>query len=828
MDRVTSYPGALIAETDPLRAQQNAMIALGWSLQATLGTATALDGFALTPTTPASLVLNLAPGTITQIRSTEATPWSSLPANTATSIIKQGVMHEVDPITFTPPTTTGFSQAFLIQAQYADLDTNPVLLPYYNAANPAQPYSGPGGNGQSQNTARLGIVAIQVKAGVAVNGAPTIPAPDAGWVGMHVVVLSAGQTSISSGNIAVYSAAPFVPVKLPGVPAGVQSGAWTLGLDTGAADAYAVTLNPNKGAPVLGQRAFVRFANANATSTPVISVNGLPNSALLRRDGGSPFAGDIPTNGWRSIFFDGAAWRLEGLAPGDLITGLQRLTVTPWIPVISRTTTTPPSSPATGDTYLVPTGATGAWSGQANKITEWTFGGWVFVSARDGHGIGLPNGDVWIKVGGVYVPLPSRVHRALTLSADLAVKGYRDAPLGPYAQDDVWIVGATPTGDFAGQASKIAVYSGGAWVFLTPVVGMLANYKDGTAFAMMWWTGTEWKALSSLNAIVQPTTINVAASGGSASPVNPLAGDAFDTVANAVTWLQNWSILGAGSVLLALWAGVHIVAGGYALAHPYASKITIRGAALPGAFPVHTDVVSTVPASRTAIRAKFSAIVSTTGSGVIFDSSFSSVQQIMFDHDGNGANADSAVMQRGATRGLFVNCYAFGCKLADGTGINISTSLSASLVWRDSGCAHYDNGAVARQNCLVETSTVSLSVCVFKEGKSALAAYTNGQINTSGGILLHNNTTAALNCGVNGLIRVGGTSALFDGNAANTFNISGRVEVSATSVTLNTQTGSFSHIAQAGGYSSVPNVGANTCSPTANTVGNDNSYIRRY
>lgn len=39
--------------------------------------------------------------------------------------------------------------------------------------------------------------------------------------------------------------------------------------------------------------------------------------------------------------------------------------------VISHTTTAPPGSPADGDVYIVPASATGAWSGQTDKIARW-------------------------------------------------------------------------------------------------------------------------------------------------------------------------------------------------------------------------------------------------------------------------------------------------------------------------------------------------------------------------------------------------------------------------------------------------------------------------
>lgn len=44
--------------------------------------------------------------------------------------------------------------------------------------------------------------------------------------------------------------------------------------------------------------------------------------------------------------------------------------------IISRSLTTPPGSPAEGALYIPATGATGAWSGHANKIVQWANGGW--------------------------------------------------------------------------------------------------------------------------------------------------------------------------------------------------------------------------------------------------------------------------------------------------------------------------------------------------------------------------------------------------------------------------------------------------------------------
>jgi hypothetical protein len=43
---------------------------------------------------------------------------------------------------------------------------------------------------------------------------------------------------------------------------------------------------------------------------------------------------------------------------------------------------------------------------------------------------------------------------------------------------DSYIVAAAPTGAWAGQAGKVAVWSGSAWVFGTPRVGWVAYIED--------------------------------------------------------------------------------------------------------------------------------------------------------------------------------------------------------------------------------------------------------------------------------------------------------------------------------------------------------------
>ncbi|HEX8640102.1 MAG TPA: DUF2793 domain-containing protein [Allosphingosinicella sp.] len=56
----------------------------------------------------------------------------------------------------------------------------------------------------------------------------------------------------------------------------------------------------------------------------------------------------------------------------------------------------PPTSPETGASWIVGSGATGAWSGQADRLATWTEGGWRFAAPVSGM-------LVWNKAAGVWM-----------------------------------------------------------------------------------------------------------------------------------------------------------------------------------------------------------------------------------------------------------------------------------------------------------------------------------------------------------------------------------------------------------------------------------------
>jgi len=75
-----------------------------------------------------------------------------------------------------------------------------------------------------------------------------------------------------------------------------------------------------------------------------------------------------------------------------------------WLAVKAIDVTAPPSDAQTGDTYLVPDNATGNWQAHKGQIAVRDDVGWIYITPKDGHGFGLPAGDVYIRCNGVYQP----------------------------------------------------------------------------------------------------------------------------------------------------------------------------------------------------------------------------------------------------------------------------------------------------------------------------------------------------------------------------------------------------------------------------------------
>ena len=224
MDRQIVYPGAIPLDTDLLGAQRDAMIAIGYLAQTVLGTATVVDGLGCTSTQPASMMVTVGSGCITQFGAIDATPFGSLPALAANPLVRIGVNIGSTSFLLTAPSAVGQIVNYLVQASLLEADSGATVLPYYNATSPSVPFSGPGNDGQPQMTMRQQTVQLACKPGPAVaTGNQTLPAVDAGWVGLYVITVGYGQSSVSSGNISTLPTAPFLNWKMPQLTPGTRN-----------------------------------------------------------------------------------------------------------------------------------------------------------------------------------------------------------------------------------------------------------------------------------------------------------------------------------------------------------------------------------------------------------------------------------------------------------------------------------------------------------------------------------------------------------------------------------------------------------------------------
>ncbi|MBO4120296.1 hypothetical protein J5T34_06020 [Cupriavidus gilardii] len=303
MDRQIVYPGQIPLETDLLHTNKFAMVALAKLAAAMLGTTTVVNGLACVPTDPASMQVTVNPGEMYALMSIDASGYSSLPADTAHNILKQGISLDAVTLDCPAPATAGHSVNYLVQAAYQDADTDLVTLPYYNASNPTQAWSGPNNSGTPQATARKGIIAISAKAGVsAPTGTQLTPAPDVGYTGLWVVTVANGQTSIASSNISRAANAPILPTDLLH---SVQQSALITAEDVGAANAYAVTYAPAITTLTDGMVLRFKVKTAN-TGAATLNVNGLGAQPLVGYAHGALQGGELVAGGRAA-----AVWRAD-------------------------------------------------------------------------------------------------------------------------------------------------------------------------------------------------------------------------------------------------------------------------------------------------------------------------------------------------------------------------------------------------------------------------------------------------------------------------------------------------------------------------------------
>lgn len=192
--------------------------------------------------------------------------------------------------------------------------------------------------------------------------------------------------------------------------------------------------------------------------------------------------------------------------------------------VLSASTTAPPVSPTEGDAYIVPAGATGAWSSHQDDITVYTPRGWVFqvpvlgrqMQVEDTDGMMRYSATGWVygygsqAFGADSIPYSASlgwgdrliVEGQSTTTPPTATKGLR------------YIVGAAATGVWSGQDKKIAICEvAGAWVFYAAEDGLVvfdktlqSDYRWSAATSTWISAAGSWVARQSVATVSGSTT----------------------------------------------------------------------------------------------------------------------------------------------------------------------------------------------------------------------------------------------------------------------------------------------------------------------------------
>ena len=222
MDRQIVFPGSIPLDTDILSIQRNAMVALGYLAQATLGAATLVDGLVCAPTAPASLTVSVGPGSIVAQSVIDSAPFGSLPAVNTAPLVKMGIV--------TGPTAFTLTRARQLRPVHQLPATGQPCRDGRHACRAAllqrrQP--GPAIQRRAEQRRGAGHAA----AATASNSSSSprrrrtparrlTPVVDTGWVGLYVITVNYGQTQITAANIAIYPGAPFIAFKLGGLTPG--------------------------------------------------------------------------------------------------------------------------------------------------------------------------------------------------------------------------------------------------------------------------------------------------------------------------------------------------------------------------------------------------------------------------------------------------------------------------------------------------------------------------------------------------------------------------------------------------------------------------------
>lgn len=167
----------------------------------------------------------------------------------------------------------------------------------------------------------------------------------------------------------------------------------------------------------------------------------------------------------------------------------------------------PPGSPVVGDSYIVGTSPTGAWSAHASDLALWTLRGWVFAQPGVGQTVYRKDtdGNTQYNEAGNWVGFAisfgagSIPNSALASMMGIAVEAQQNAPPGAPTTGQYYLVGTSGSGAWAGHNNDLAYWNGTAWEFYGEYEGATV-YNRATDLQVSW-SGSAWVGISASSLI---------------------------------------------------------------------------------------------------------------------------------------------------------------------------------------------------------------------------------------------------------------------------------------------------------------------------------------
>jgi hypothetical protein len=199
VDRTFVYPGELPRVEDFLGFQKQAYYSMGAMIRSAIGPNPGISNgdFAISATGPASMSVVIGTGSIYQSGTVDSAAFGVLGTD-SNVVMQQGIAYTPTTLAITAPSTSGYSQYYLVQVGFNRTDGSAVIPPFLNSSNPTIPWNGANNTGASLNTIRYDQAVVSLVAGVAApTGSQVVPSPSAGNQPLYVILVSNSTTSIT-------------------------------------------------------------------------------------------------------------------------------------------------------------------------------------------------------------------------------------------------------------------------------------------------------------------------------------------------------------------------------------------------------------------------------------------------------------------------------------------------------------------------------------------------------------------------------------------------------------------------------------------------------